>query len=52
MTSRPSRTGAIRLYDRLGLKLRDTNPYRYVFEQFFLWLSAASGQSITTSASC
>jgi ribosomal protein S18 acetylase RimI-like enzyme len=32
MTSRPSRTDAIRLYDRLGFKLRDTNPYRYVFE--------------------
>lgn len=32
MTSRPSRTGAIRLYDRLGFERRDTNPYRYVFE--------------------
>ena len=32
MTSRPSRTDAIRLYDRLGFRLRDTNPYRYVFE--------------------
>jgi ribosomal protein S18 acetylase RimI-like enzyme len=32
MTSRPSRTDAIRLYDRLGFKRRDTNPYRYVFE--------------------
>lgn len=31
--SRPSRSNAIRLYDRLGFKLRDTNPYRYVFEQ-------------------
>jgi ribosomal protein S18 acetylase RimI-like enzyme len=32
MTSRPSRTGAIRLYDRLGFERRDTNPHRYVFE--------------------
>ena len=32
MTSRPARTDAIRLYDRLGFRLRDTNPYRYVFE--------------------
>lgn len=32
MTSRPTRANAIRLYERLGFELRDTNPYRYVFE--------------------
>lgn len=32
MTSRPSRGNAIRLYERLGFELRDTNPYRYVFD--------------------
>ena len=31
LTSRPSRTGAIRIYERLGFKRRETNPYRYVF---------------------
>jgi ribosomal protein S18 acetylase RimI-like enzyme len=31
MTSRASRTGAIRLYERLGFQRRDTNVFRYPF---------------------
>jgi ribosomal protein S18 acetylase RimI-like enzyme len=31
MTSRSSRIGAIRLYERLGFKRRDTNAFRYSF---------------------
>ena len=31
MTSRSSRTGAIRLYERLGFRRRDTNAFRYSF---------------------
>ncbi len=31
MTSRPSRTGAILLYERLGFRRRDTNAFRYTF---------------------
>jgi len=31
MTSRPSRAGAIRLYERLGFRRRDTNAFRYSF---------------------
>jgi ribosomal protein S18 acetylase RimI-like enzyme len=31
MTSRETRVDAIRLYDRLGFKRRDTNPFRFTF---------------------
>ena len=31
MTSRPSREGAIQLYEELGFQLRQTNPYRFSF---------------------
>jgi ribosomal protein S18 acetylase RimI-like enzyme len=31
MTSRPSRAGAIRLYERVGFQRRDTNAFRYSF---------------------
>ena len=31
MTSRPSRAGAIRLYERLGFQRRETNAFRYSF---------------------
>lgn len=32
LTSRPSREGANRLYQRIGFKLRETNVYRYSFD--------------------
>lgn len=32
LTSRPSREAANRLYQRLGFKLRETNVYRYTFD--------------------
>ena len=31
MTSRPSRAGAILLYERVGFRRRDTNAFRYTF---------------------
>jgi ribosomal protein S18 acetylase RimI-like enzyme len=33
LTSRPSREGANRLYQRLGFELRDSNLYRYTIRQ-------------------
>ena len=33
MTSRPSRAGAIRLYERLGFEHRDTNAFRFTFRK-------------------
>lgn len=33
MTSRPSRQGAIQLYEELGFQLRQTNPYRFSFNE-------------------
>lgn len=33
MTSRPTRQGAIQLYEELGFQLRQTNPYRFSFRE-------------------